>query len=169
MIVAQILAESFVDAVMLSDPTAEVAVSGFDTEYYTFAGLGGYLHRIYLKQTIVQIIPGGLATYYSPAIRGSAYKLSSEGRVGSEKVTILITDGGAIDKAYKIDEAVQYANDVGVTIYTIGIGDLSIEDETVLRNIAQETGGKYYRADSIAAATEIYQTLGETCQVICEA
>jgi Ca-activated chloride channel family protein len=91
------------------------------------------------------------------------------------RVLILLTDGantaGAIDPL----RAAALAAREGVKVYTIGIGAdrdggrslfslgrqsaASSLDEDTLRNIAQSTGGQYFRARNTLELNEIYRTL----------
>lgn len=94
------------------------------------------------------------------------------------KVVILLTDGinnmGYIDPAM----AAQIASEFGVRIYTIGVGkkgkapypfrtpfgvqydyvDVEI-DEPLLQNIAEMSGGKYFRAEDNRSLKEIYDEI----------
>lgn len=93
----------------------------------------------------------------------------------SNRVLILLTDGQNTAGKLTPEEALELAVAKKVTIYTIGIGademyqrsffgtrkvnpsaDL---DETSLTNIAEQTGGKYFRARDAKAMAEIYQML----------
>lgn len=101
----------------------------------------------------------------------------SEGR---SQVIILLTDG--VNNAGEIEPltAADVAEAVGVRVYTIGVGsDGSIRrpvqgifgtryqtvqveiDEETLREVAQRTGGKYYRATSEEKLEAIYKEIGE--------
>ncbi|MDO8603195.1 MAG: VWA domain-containing protein [Candidatus Omnitrophota bacterium] len=96
------------------------------------------------------------------------------------KTIILLTDG--INNAGKIDPltAAKAARALGIKIYTIGAGkpggamypiedpifgkryvhmDTEI-DEELLKDIADETGGLYFRAKDKEGLTEIYNTIG---------
>jgi Ca-activated chloride channel family protein len=92
------------------------------------------------------------------------------------KVVILLTDGenngGLIDPLTAKD----MARSLGVKVYTVGIGSEGVAptpvrgpdgsitlqsqpvniDESLLRRIAQETGGVYYRATDLKALTSVY-------------
>lgn len=73
-----------------------------------------------------------------------------------EKVAVLLTDG--VDNTSKIplDVAVQSAVKHGIKVYVIGVGGRGDYDPTVLRKIAEETGGKFYEADSVARLKQVY-------------
>ncbi|MCL1816078.1 MAG: VWA domain-containing protein [Clostridiales bacterium] len=95
------------------------------------------------------------------------------------KIMILLTDGdnnaGAIDPI----TASKLAQDLGIRIYTIGIGSdtliLPVQtffgtqysryqggfDEGLLRNIAENTGGQYYRAMDPKALEQVFATINE--------
>jgi len=83
------------------------------------------------------------------------------------KIIVLMTDGG--NNSGKIDPAAaaEAAKALGVKIYTIGLGNADIvqqmglppgylPDEEALQKIADETGGKYYRADNAEKFVKIY-------------
>lgn len=97
------------------------------------------------------------------------------------KIIILLTDG--VNNAGKIDPltAAKAAKALGVKIYTVGAGkpggamypvedpifgkryvhmDTEI-DEQLLKNIADETGGLYFRAKDKQGLEEIYKTIGK--------
>src|SRR5580693_4463853 len=83
------------------------------------------------------------------------------------KIIVLMTDGG--NNSGKIDPitATHAAQALGVKIYTIGLGNRDIvqqmglppgylPDEDTLQQIADMTGGKYYRADNAEKFQQIY-------------
>lgn len=88
------------------------------------------------------------------------------------KVVILLTDGinntGFIDPITASDAALEY----GIRVYTIGVGtigkarhpmspqpvDVKI-DEALLREIAEATGGKYFRATNNESLKQIYDEI----------
>jgi Ca-activated chloride channel family protein len=83
------------------------------------------------------------------------------------RIIVLMTDGG--NNSGKIDPitATKAAQALGVKIYTIGLGNREIvqqmglppgylPDEDTLQQIADMTGGKYYRADNAEKFQKIY-------------
>jgi Ca-activated chloride channel homolog len=100
---------------------------------------------------------------------------------GKSKIVILMTDGqnnsGEVDPL----TAAQAAAALGVKVYTIGVSKNGMApmpvgknpftgqtvyqnepvdvDETTLKEIAKETGGKYYRADNAEKFREIYSEI----------
>ena len=95
----------------------------------------------------------------------------------SEKVLILLTDGANTAGSVFPREAAELAAREGLKIYTIGIGadQLLIQsffgtrrvnpsvdlDEETLRNIAEVTGGRYFRARDTAELEKIYALLDQ--------
>ncbi|MBP5482977.1 MAG: VWA domain-containing protein [Bacteroidales bacterium] len=96
------------------------------------------------------------------------------------RVVILLTDGvnnmGEIDPAM----AAEIAKTYGIRVYTIGVGangtapypvqtpwgielkNIPVEiDEALLKNIADETGGRYFRATDNTKLSEIYAEIGQ--------
>ncbi|AFY20016.1 VWA domain-containing protein [Pseudomonas sp. UW4] len=81
-----------------------------------------------------------------------------------EKVLILITDGNDTSSAITPDHAAAMAAAKGVVIHTIGIGDPNAEGEAKvnlqgLKDIAQTTGGRFFRAEDRNALDQVYSTL----------
>lgn len=61
------------------------------------------------------------------------------------KYIVFLTDGEDNSFKFPYEDVINRANEEGVIIYTIGLGNAS---EPVLMNVAEETGGKYYKAQS---------------------
>ncbi|MDB4837364.1 VWA domain-containing protein [Marinomonas sp.] len=100
-----------------------------------------------------------------------------EDKPSDKKVLILMTDGANTAGRVQPQQAATFAASQHVRVHTIGIGaermmvqsffgqravnpsrDL---DESLLKNIAAETGGQYFRAKSTDDLRQIYQTLDE--------
>lgn len=96
-------------------------------------------------------------------------------RPAPERVLILLTDGANNAGVMQPMQAAQLAKDLGVRIYTIGVGadrmvvngrfgqqvvnpsaDL---DEATLTKIADLTGGQYFRATDVAGLANIYAAI----------
>ncbi|NYH12129.1 vWA domain-containing protein [Pseudomonas moraviensis] len=81
-----------------------------------------------------------------------------------EKVLILLTDGNDTSSAITPDHAADMAAAKGVVIHTIGIGDPTASGEAKvnlqsLQQIAQATGGQFFRAEDRTALDQVYSTL----------
>ncbi|MGZ9739025.1 vWA domain-containing protein [Pseudomonas sp. GNP012] len=81
-----------------------------------------------------------------------------------EKVLILLTDGNDTSSAITPDHAAAMAAAKEVVIHTIGIGDPNAEGEAKvnlqgLKDMAQTTGGRFFRAEDRNALDQVYSTL----------
>lgn len=100
-----------------------------------------------------------------------------EDKPADQKVLILMTDGANTAGRVSPLQAAQFAAKEGVTIHTIGIGaeQMTVQgffgpqtynpssdlDESLLTNIAELTGGNYFRARSTNELQQIYQILDQ--------
>ena len=75
------------------------------------------------------------------------------------KAIILLTDGYHNSGENSPKKSVQKAKDLGIKIYTIGIGTKTDYDVSLLETIAQETGAKSYAASSAQVLEEIYSQI----------
>lgn len=95
-------------------------------------------------------------------------------REENARVIILLTDGQST-VGTSIDEAIEYANKNYITINTIGIGTeeggtfikgdlLSKLDEPTLIEIAQKTGGKYYKAENEEELANAFEDISSSAE-----
>jgi len=120
----------------------------------------------------------GEKTAIGDAITLAVKRIHDQGVAADEQVLVLLTDGA--NTAGEIDplKAAELAAQVGLRIYTIGIGaeQMSVPsitggmrrvnpsadlDEETLTKIADMTGGRYFRAVDTAALQDIYRLLDE--------
>ncbi len=120
----------------------------------------------------------GEKTAIGDAITLAVKRIHDQGGDGGEQVLILLTDGD--NTAGEIDplKAAELAQQIGLRIYTIGIGAEQMVvssitggmrrvnpsadlDEATLTQIAELTGGQYFRAKDTAGLQEIYRLLDE--------
>jgi len=120
----------------------------------------------------------GEKTAIGDAITLAVKRIHDQGGEGGEQVLILLTDGA--NTAGEIDpiKAAELAQQIGLRIYTIGIGAEQMVvssitggmrrvnpsadlDEATLTEIANLTGGRYFRAKDTAGLQDIYRLLDE--------
>jgi len=93
----------------------------------------------------------------------------------NQKVLILLTDGANTAGTITPEKGAELAQQAGLKIYTIGIGSGPMEirtlwykrtvnpsadlDETMLKYLAETTGGQYFRAHDTQELTQIYRQL----------
>lgn len=126
----------------------------------------------------IEIGMAGDATAIGSAI-GTAVKRLKDSEAKS-KVIVLLTDGRSNAGSLSPLKAAEVAAAFGVKIYTIGAGsrgkapfivdsifgkqvvyqDVEIDEKT-LREIAEKTGGSYFRAEDEAALDDIYEQIDQ--------
>lgn len=132
--------------------------------------------KLLLKDVKDGLIEDGTAIGMGLATAINALKDSET----KSKVVILLTDGennaGFIDPATAVEAAVEF----GIRVYTIGVGTNGTApmpvrtiqgtifqnfpvkiDEALLKEIAQKTDGKYFRATGNEALAKIYEEIDE--------
>ena len=90
------------------------------------------------------------------------------------KIMILLTDGENNDGSLSMPEVLKLARDEGIKIYTIGVGSerlllssffgvkmpqASALDEQSLKDIAEETKGRYFKASDTSSLQDIYKEI----------
>ena len=79
-----------------------------------------------------------------------------------EKVAILLTDGVDNTNTIPLEVAIKTAKKYGIKVYTVGVGNAGRDfDPSVLQRISNETGGKYFAANTIEKLKEIYQVINQ--------
>jgi Ca-activated chloride channel family protein len=116
--------------------------------------------RILLEETRVRM--AGPRTAFGDAI-GLGITLFEQSEV-EERVIIALTDGNDTGSRVPPAEAARIANDNGITIHVIGVGDPAAIgeeqlDEAVLQGVASTTGGRYFHAADRDQLQEIYAEL----------
>jgi Ca-activated chloride channel family protein len=120
----------------------------------------------------------GEKTAIGDAITLAVKRIHDQEIDANEQVLVLLTDGA--NTAGEVDplKAAQLAQQVGLRIYTIGIGAEQLEvssliggrrninpsadlDEDTLIGIAEMTGGRYFRAKDTAGLQDIYRLVDE--------
>ena len=116
--------------------------------------------RILLEETRVRM--AGPRTAFGDAI-GLAITLFEESEV-EDRVVIALTDGNDTGSRVPPAEAARIAEDRGISIHVIGVGDPAAVgeeklDEEALRTVATTTGGRYFHAADRDELQEIYAEL----------
>ena len=120
----------------------------------------------------------GEKTAIGDAITLAVKRIYDQDAAGDEQVLVLLTDGA--NTAGEVDpiKASELAAQIGLRIYTIGIGAEQMVvssitgglrrvnpsadlDEETLTKIAEQTGGRYFRAVDTAGLQDIYRLLDE--------
>ena len=120
----------------------------------------------------------GEKTAIGDAITLAVRRVYDQGKDAGDQVLVLLTDGANTAGEVMPIKAAELAQQVGLRIYTIGIGAERLEisslaggrrpinpsadlDEDTLTRIAQLTGGRYFRATDTASLQDIYRLVDE--------
>lgn len=138
------------------------------------------LDRETVKVLLMEAFIGlaGEKTAIGDAITLAVKRIHDQEEDAGEQVLVLLTDGA--NTAGEVDpmKAAELAAQVGLRIYTIGIGAEQLEvasiiggrrrvnpsadlDEATLTGIAELTGGRYFRATDTATLQDIYRLVDE--------
>lgn len=145
----------------------------FGSEAYTYAPLS------FDKQTLralfeeVNVGIAGETTAIGDALTMAVQDVS--GVPNDSKIVILLSDGYDNASVVSVEKALEIAKKQEVKVYTVGVGsDMQMAntfmglvqvnpsadlDEKVLKRIAKQTGGKYFRAKSSKQLQEIYDDI----------
>lgn len=153
-------------------PNDRIGVVVFGEEAFTHVPLT--LDHDTLKD-VLEHVQIGSAGPRGTAI-GTALAVSSKRLLqidNPERIVVLLTDGQSNAGEYSPLEAAQLARDLGVRVYTIGVGASRSAlgqlfgssgdglDERTLTAIAETTGGAYFRATSVQGLRRVYETIDE--------
>ena len=97
------------------------------------------------------------ALYEALFLSSNLFKTSKS----KEKIAILLTDGMDNANTIPLAVAIKTAKKYDIKVYTIGVGQSSSFNPAVLQQIAKETGGQYFMANSIEKLQEIYATINQ--------
>lgn len=120
----------------------------------------------------------GEKTAIGDAITLAVRRVHEQPDDAGEQVLVLLTDGANTAGEVEPLKAAELAQQVGLRIYTIGIGAEQLEvasliggrrrinpsadlDEATLTQIAELTGGRYFRATDTASLQDIYRLVDE--------
>ena len=78
-----------------------------------------------------------------------------------KKIAILLTDGMNNVDNIPLSVAIKTVKKYGIKVYTVGIGGVGDFDPVVLKKIADESGGKFFQANSKQRLKEIYDTINK--------
>ncbi len=149
--VAKQVTKKFVDNLT---PNDRAAVVGFESSAHVYSDFTNDAKSLYAA--IDKIYNSG-GTNLSKAISESLnlFQKESYKNDGRMKCIIMLTDG---DGEYNSSYTTQ-AKDNNIIIYTVGLG--SYVKESLLRGIAETTGGAYYQADKASELTSIFNTIAQ--------
>ncbi len=152
----------------------DISLIIFGSEAYTYTPLT-YDYKII--QSLLKEVFVGIAGELTAIGDALALSVANITNVPAEsRIVILLSDGYANAGVVQVEEAVRMAQKNNIKVYTIGIGSSPRQetdffgfprvinpsadlDEKTLTDIAQKTGGRYFRATTADELTDIYQAI----------
>ena len=114
--------------------------------------------RADLEGRIRRLTADGGTAYYDAVYEA----VDMLGGISGRKVVLALTDGIDEHSNRTISSVTDYAQDNNVVLYTIGLG--ADVEQTVLEQMAQETGGQYYEEPSSSELADLYGALARSLQ-----
>jgi Ca-activated chloride channel family protein len=147
----------------------------FGSEAYVYAPLSPDIKTLRELNSEIGIGIAGTQTAIGEALALATQNSASV--PAKSRIVILMSDGYANAGSVNVEDGLKLAKNQGVKVYTVGIGStaklvqdffgmvqvnpsLDLDEET-LKKIADETGGKYFRAKSTEDLSEIYALINE--------
>ncbi len=130
------------------DPSDLIGVIAFDSVPTTLVHLQRAANRLRISTDIARLLPGG-GTNFLPPLQEAYQTLSTAN--AKVKHVILLSDGEASPEG--IAEVVDEMRANKITVSTVGI---NVQDDTVLRMIAERGEGKMYKTEDAADLPKIF-------------
>jgi Ca-activated chloride channel family protein len=110
---------------------------------------------------LLNLLQVGVAGQRQTALYEALYMSSNlfKNSKAKNKIAILLTDGMDNTNSIPLDVAIKRAQKYGIKVYTIGIGGYGDYNPIVLQEIAKQTGGKFYEANSKQKIQAIYNEI----------
>jgi tight adherence protein B len=105
----------------------------------------------------ISVDPEHGTTLYDALVMGAN---ALAGETLQARVIIAVTDGNETDSQATLDDTIAAAREAGAAVYVIAIESPGFTPEP-LRELAAETGGRYYGAASSEALADVYATIAE--------
>lgn len=147
-------AEGYIDYMHASDETAIVFFSSSARVASAMTS-----DKEALKKALQGLSDNG-GTSFSAALRIAARLIDSVEKItngANKNRIILLSDGDDNDSASARNAAVKVCKEKNIEVYTVGFGSAN---DSILQNIADETGGKYYRAYDAKDIVDIFAEIG---------
>ena len=87
-----------------------------------------------------------------------AIDLLASNAINERRAVIVITDGIDEGSNYNLMEAIEHANENGIPVFTVGLGN---SYAFTLQTLADETGGQYFAAPTSSDLEAIYLKIAE--------
>jgi VWFA-related protein len=142
-------ATKFID---LMHPDDKALIVGFsnDVRIGTFSS-----SKPPLKSLVESLLAGGETALYDAVVASTDEVVKESGR----KAVIVLTDGIENKSKIKYETMMEKIKMAGIPVYMIGLGNTI--NENVMRQIAWDTGGRYYHVPNSADLVNLYNLISQ--------
>ena len=151
--------ESFAMA-LASEISDSIAIVGFSGEPERMVRMQSARNRLRIAQNIGRLTAQGGTAIFPALDLAFQDLLATSARV---KHVILLTDGYHNENSLRPQDAVELAVALKMRVYTIGVVDPGGGgvDEELMTQMAQRTGGRYFKAATREQLTDVYKEISE--------
>ncbi|MFM1809804.1 MAG: hypothetical protein RLZZ382_1029, partial [Bacteroidota bacterium] len=132
-----------------------ISVVGFSSKVDRTLGLTNNVGKI--KRNIRSMKTEGTTAFYDAIIAGLKQLNGAEGM----NVIVALTDGNDNSSYASLVQTVNEAKQMDIPVYVVGLGDVN---RAMLSQIATETGGQFFYANSAKSLHTIYEKISEKLQ-----
>jgi len=132
-----------------------ISVVGFSSKVDRTLGLTNNVGKI--KRNIRTMKTEGTTAFYDAIIAGLKQLNGAEGM----NVIVALTDGNDNSSYASLVKTVNEAKQMDIPVYVVGLGDVN---RAMLSQIATETGGQFFYANSAKSLHTIYEKISEKLQ-----
>jgi VWFA-related protein len=113
----------------------------------------------FMIQRIKELQPSGGTSLYDAAYAG--LETLAAGRRDGRNAVVVLTDGRDEDPGSRVSAqlVIDRAKELKYPLYMLGLGQKDEINETVMKRMAQETGGKYFHAGNEQKLFDIFENL----------
>lgn len=132
-----------------------ISVVGFSSKVDRTLGLTNNVGKI--KRNIRTMKTEGTTAFYDAIIAGLKQLNGAEGM----NVIVALTDGNDNSSYASLVKTINEAKQMDIPVYVVGLGDVN---RAMLSQIATETGGQFFYANSAKSLHDIYEKISEKLQ-----
>jgi Ca-activated chloride channel family protein len=132
-----------------------ISVVGFSSKVDRTLGLTNNVGKI--KRNIRTMKTEGTTAFYDAIIAGLKQLNGAEGM----NVIVALTDGNDNSSYASLVQTINEAKQMDIPVYVVGLGDVN---RAMLSQIATETGGQFFYANSAKSLHTIYEKISEKLQ-----
>jgi Ca-activated chloride channel family protein len=165
-----LVAEKAIETFVAERDGDRIGLFLFDDEVYYSWPLSTHLDVILFKNKGISKSTGGGTNFEGDGIKGkmgpiqAAIEHFKELGQAKTKILVMVTDGEASISDERFEDLIKQMNEIGMKIYTIGVGDSWTNGNSStndLRRLTEATGGLAIAAGDAEQMRQAFQTINE--------